>query len=481
MALNILGTNPIIARKFGRTFERIEHLPDVCLKYQKLGKVGVSCQFKLSKSKWGVLGETENPGGVIYMSLGFDQPRDCKLSTATVSITLEEYETGDDRGRRLVNRPVSHSLRITDRYGPKQLFGKERLVSFKRNVHLTPNINVFGNGAGGVGVDTAKEVFLSSRWVFNGRLKPAAHPTQKGQHTSVYRTLEWELTESDFELHAAHTNMIHTGFAFEHDGKPFYMEVNVKGKLQSTRGNFLRSLKFSSEQNKSKGSASTFVHLPRGCHNSARLDSLADSLPRQMEMENLEEVPTEVPDALPGSVHVGGIAGCARGEALGVISSTAAPSSGSEQPSTIPNSTERVTLQSAPRDPRISSLALTDPTYPSVENLSKALLVFTGPSQEETRIATSEVLLKDKALIPSEPQDGSLSEEGSSYFQSDTTLVDEQDAEVQVDGTRLAKDEEIQDSLLLPSDSPYLLLFIQVLLWLRRFFLGILGRDSQVR
>ncbi|KAB8291762.1 hypothetical protein EYC80_006557 [Monilinia laxa] len=217
MALDTLGTNPIIARKFGRPFEKIEHLPD-------------------------------------------------------------------------------------------QLFGKERLVSVKKNVHLTLNINIFGNGAGGIGIDTAKEVLLTSRWVFNGRLKPAAHPTQKGRHTAVYRTLEWELTESDFELHMAHTNIIYTGFAFEDDDEPFYMEVNVKGKLKSTKDNFLRYMKFFSNQGKSKGSASTFVHLPRGCRDSTHLDSLADSLPRQMEMENLEAVPTEVPDALPGSVHMGGIA-----------------------------------------------------------------------------------------------------------------------------------------------------------------------------
>ncbi|RAL60915.1 hypothetical protein DID88_010240 [Monilinia fructigena] len=326
------------------------------------------------------------------MSLGFDQPRDCKLSTATVSITLKEHDPGDDRGRRLGNRPVSHSLRITDRYGPKQLFGKERLVSVKKNVHLTPNINVFGNGAGGIGIDTTKEVLLSSRWVFNGRLKPAAHPTQKGRHTAVYRTLEWELTESDFELHAAHTNIIHTGFAFEHDGRPFYMEVNVKGKLQSTKDNILRYLKFPSNQDKNKGSASTFVHLPRGCRNSARLDSLADSLPRQMEMENLEAVPTEVPDALPGSVYMGGIVGCPREEGFGIISSAAASSSRSRRPSIIANSTERVTLHSVPSNPRISNLALTDSKYSSVENLSKALdlLVFTDTSQGGTRIATSE-------------------------------------------------------------------------------------------
>ncbi|QSZ37792.1 hypothetical protein DSL72_008891 [Monilinia vaccinii-corymbosi] len=470
MALDALGTNPIIARRFGRTLERKEHLPEGCLKYQKVGKVGVSCQFKLSKSKWGVLGETENPGGVIYMSLGFDQPKDCRLSTATVSITLEEIEQEDDRGRRLSNISISHGLRITDRYGPKQLFGKERFMSVKKNIRLTPNINIFGNGAGGVGRDTAKEVVLSSRWVFNRRLKPAAHPTQKGRHTAVYRTLEWVLTESDFEQHAAHSNMIHTAFAFEHEGKPFYIEVDDKGKLQNTKDKILRHLKFSSDQDKKKGSTSTFVHLPRGHQNSARLDALADTLPRQMEIENLEAVPTEVPDALSASIYMGGITGEAEGER-------------SRRPPIIPNSTKRVTPHSVRMSSGISNVALKDPTYPSIENLSRALPVFANTSQNGTRIGTFERLPKEAPLTSSEPvadpQDVSQSENGSSCSRLDTTLVDEQDAKHLVDETRFAKQEHIQDSLLLFSETPNLPLFGQLLLRVLRFLLWIFVEERK--
>ncbi|KAF7865692.1 hypothetical protein EAF04_005858 [Stromatinia cepivora] len=472
MALNSSSTIPIIARKFGRKLERIEHLTDACLNYHNLGKIGVSCQFRLSKSKWGVLRDIQNPAGVIYMTLGFDQPKDCKLSSATVSITLRENEPGETGGKRPGNGYMSNSLHITDQYGPKQLSGKERLISVKKNLHLTPNINILGNGAGGIGLDTSNEVVLSSRWVFNGRLKPAAHPTLKGRHTAVYRTLEWELTESDFEPQASHSNMIHTAFAFEHEGKPFYMDVSVKGRLKNTKDEILRHLKFSSDQDKSRGSTSTFIHLPRGHGNSARLDALADSLPRLMEMENLEAVATEVPDALPASVYMGRITGAAPGEIVETRSFASAASAGSSGPTLVASSTERVKVHSLPIDSRVSNVASTDPTFPSVENLSRALLMFTKTPQNSTK--TSERLPKNIFSPPSESaadsQDGPHSENGSSWFRSETTLLDEQDAEQQVDDTSLAKNKDIQDSLLLLSESPYLMLLLKLLLGLITIF-----------
>ncbi|TGO63263.1 hypothetical protein BCON_0014g00520 [Botryotinia convoluta] len=472
MTLNPLNNTSIIARKFGRTLERIEHLPNVCLKYQKVGKVGVTCQFRLTKSKWGVLGEAENPAGVIYMSLGFDQPNDCRLSSAIVSITLEGSDPRDATERHSIQKSVSDSLHITDQYGPKQLSGPERRMLVRKKVLLTPNINILGNGGGGVGLETSKELILSSRWIFNGRLRPAAHPTHKSRHTSIYRTLEWELTESEFEQHATHSNMIHTAFAFEHDGMPFLMEVNIKGKLRSTKENILRHLKFSSDQDKNRGSSTTFVHLPRGGRNSMRLDALADSLPRMMEMENLEVVPTEIPDALPASIFMGGITAETPRERNEKKSCGSAKFAGPRQPTLVASSTERVTVHSEPVDLGDPNIDPFDPTYPSLENLSRASLIFTNTPQSGTRIPKQ--IPKTTSVTMSEPaadlQDGSQSENGSSSFPSDTTLVEEQDAERLVEGTRQAKHEDIQDSLLLLSESPYLMLLLKLLLGLMTVF-----------
>ncbi|TGO29916.1 hypothetical protein BPAE_0009g00100 [Botrytis paeoniae] len=472
MTLNPLSNTPIIARKFGRTLERIEHLPNVCLKYQKVGKVGVTCQFRLSKSKWGVLGEAENPAGVIYMSLGFDQPNNCRLSSAIVSITLEDSDPREATERQSIQKSVSDSLHITDQYGPKQLSGPERRMLVRKKVLLTPNINILGNGGGGVGLDTSKELILSSRWIFNGRLRPAAHSTHKSRHTAIYRKLEWELTESEFEQHATHSNMIHTAFAFEHDGMPFLMEVNIKGKLKSTKENILRHLKFSSDQDKSRGSSTTFVHLPRGDRNSMRLDALADSLPRTMEMENLEVVPTEIPDALPASILMGGITAETPRERNEKNSFESAKFAGPRQPTLVASSTERVTVHSEPVDLGEPNTDPFDPTYPSLENLSRASLILTNTPQSKTKI--SEQVPKNTTVTMPDPaadlRDESQSENGSSSFPSDTTLVEEQDAERLVEGTRQAKHEDIQDSLLLLSESPYLMLLLKLLLGLMTVF-----------
>lgn len=75
---------PVMARKWGRSFEPFDLLPIASLNYRELGKVKVDCQFRQSKSLWGVLGEEESPAGIIYLDLKFDQPKSCRLSSATV-------------------------------------------------------------------------------------------------------------------------------------------------------------------------------------------------------------------------------------------------------------------------------------------------------------------------------------------------------------------------------------------------------------
>lgn len=164
------------------------------------------------------MGDAAHPASIIYMSLNFDQTKDCRLSHATVSIILQEYNLREGAREAPV---VSKGLHITDKYGPKQLFGKERKMLVKKNAHLTPNINLLGSGAGGIGLDRSQDTIYSSRWIFNGRLTPADHPTIPNQHTSVYRKLTWELQETDLKSHTTHNNAIHTAFAFKHEGNPF--------------------------------------------------------------------------------------------------------------------------------------------------------------------------------------------------------------------------------------------------------------------
>lgn len=349
---------PIFARINGRLEEPIHNPPDnLSLHNRNVGKVKVDCKFQLSRSKWGVLGDAENPAGIIYMSLGFHQTGDCRLSQATVSITFKEYKGGNKN-----NESFSSYLHITDRFGPKELLGQERKVAVKKNVHFTPNITALGNGGGGVGFDSAKEIEYVRRWKFIGQLIPADHPNQKSHKTGVYRTLKWDLTESDFEIQATHGDIFHTAFAFEHTGDKFYMEVEIEGKLKSPKDRIRRHLNFTSRANGSKG-PTLLVGPPRKNGSSRKLDALANDLPRAMEIENLLAVPTEIPHAMPAFAQVGGIAENDPVPSMsGAISEHIA---GSQAHNGSPTSIRGLPMPS-----------MGDPTYPSIENLTNALSVF---------------------------------------------------------------------------------------------------------
>ncbi|KAF7944412.1 hypothetical protein EAE96_010808 [Botrytis aclada] len=449
---------PKVSRLFGRVLEPIDNPPDdLCLNNRNVGKVRVDCKFQLSKSKWGVLGHAENPAGIIYMSLGFHQPGDCRLSQATVSVTFKEYKDGNRN-----DESFSSSLHITSRFGPRQLYGEERKVSVKKNVHFTPNFTVFGNGGGGVGFDRVKDSVCSSRWNFNGKLIPADHPNQKGHQTGVYRTLQWDLIESDFEPQATHSDVIHTAFAFEHAGDKFYMEVRIEGKLKSRKDRIRRHLKFSS---RAKGSKATtlLVDPPRKNGSSPQLDALADDLPRAMEIENLIAVPTEVPHAVPAFVQLGGIAANAPGPSI-------------NRAITNPVGRSRATIGSPTLIRGVSNPSLGDPTYPSIENLTKALSVFVDRRQQNAQKSFTK---PEKSILKPveevvELESRLKTDIESLHSSSNTKAVNEEDPVLNHENLALLKKKQIDEArMLLLSESPYILLIMQMLLRVVGLFRGV--------
>ncbi|KAF7865733.1 hypothetical protein EAF04_005899 [Stromatinia cepivora] len=133
----ILHRRPLISRKYGQHFVRLEAESAASLNCREFGKVTVDCRLCLSKSQWGVLGENERPAGIIYMDLNFNQPADCRLSSATVVITLERYETAEERTPGANN--MASSLCVTDHFGPKQLKGELRTMPVEKKYQFTPN------------------------------------------------------------------------------------------------------------------------------------------------------------------------------------------------------------------------------------------------------------------------------------------------------------------------------------------------------
>jgi hypothetical protein len=288
----------------------MENVDLYSLNYRKLGKVKIDCQIRQSKNLWGVYGEDKRPAGIIYIDLKFDQPKDCKLSSATVLVTLEgENDTDiDDDKTRSKNNDELDLVHMVDRYGPKYFNGEPKTMAVKKTINGTPSINIMGNGFGGAGVDTSKVRTYSSRWSFKGMLEPGTSSrgkSLKGGRTGVYRSVKWELSENDIEAQSVHSNIFHTGFTFQHDRKLCYIRVEIDGKLQRTRDRFKQKLKFPPQHRKDQGLALTSIDLTRSRQYTKRLDAVADGLDQAMRDENYTEIPITVPDTLPPFFHHG--------------------------------------------------------------------------------------------------------------------------------------------------------------------------------
>lgn len=222
------------------------------------------------------------------MDLSFDQPYGCRLASATVLITLEDvpphlidHMRGSDPSQ----------LQITEYYGPRYLTGEAASVVVTKTLHLSPELKILGAGACGIGLDTEKALTYDSRWTFTGQL----HAT----NGAAYRTVKWELCENELGGRASHSNVIHTGFAFQHDERPFFMRVEIQGRLQSTLHrirNSMRNLRFPPPNKCDQGSSETLVCPPSRAR---PLDELARGLPSALERENYMRIPVQVPMSLP--------------------------------------------------------------------------------------------------------------------------------------------------------------------------------------
>ncbi|KAK4649405.1 uncharacterized protein QC761_0021080 [Podospora bellae-mahoneyi] len=269
-----------------RDYERFDHIASSHMRAGRgsIGKVEVDCRFMFTKSRWGVLGESQNPAGILYLDLDFHQPPDCKLESATVSVKLTEEDGEDARIEHRSSCPV----KFTDHYGPKHIRGRETLVQTRKLVNRTPNVNVLGYGAGGLGIDKEKTVTGGSRWNFEGHIS-----STKG--SIWYNTLKWELKENTFEYQPSHNNLIHTAFVLEHNATRFYMTVEISGKLSKFSDEFMKMFKFRD----GKKEIVTKIEWANGYSCPLRLDRMARELHLQMEYENMARIPMEMPDALP--------------------------------------------------------------------------------------------------------------------------------------------------------------------------------------
>ncbi|KAK0718778.1 hypothetical protein B0T21DRAFT_338573 [Apiosordaria backusii] len=269
-----------------RDYQRFDHIASSHMRAGRgsIGKVEVDCRFMFTKSRWGVLGESQNPAGILFLDLDFHQPPDCKLESATVSVRLTEEDRDDARIEHRSSCPV----KFTDHYGPRHIRGRKTLVQTRKIVNRTPNVNVLGYGAGGLGIDKEKIVSGGSRWNFEGHISST-------KESIWYNTLQWELKENTFEFQPMHNNLIHTAFVLEHNATRFYMTVEISGKLAKLSDKFKKKLKFGDREKE----IVTKIEWANGYSCPLRLDRMARELHLQMEYENMARIPMEMPDALP--------------------------------------------------------------------------------------------------------------------------------------------------------------------------------------
>ncbi|KAK8079655.1 hypothetical protein PG997_007473 [Apiospora hydei] len=230
-----------------------------------VGDIEVACHFLFTKSKWG--------------------PAGCRPKGATVQFTLDDEE--GDLWRHFVAGKPQVPVQITE-HAPQQLNGETvRVMKTTRNAFV-PEINAGGFGVlRGVGRESLRQEFVRSNW----RLSSQPLRNHRGWPT----TMRWYINENQLERQPHHPNTFYTAFAFEHDGQPFFMQVEVSGHLESTSSNLKHKVKRRFKRFRFPAEPQTATAVVNFCGRDnaykAPLDELARSIPDQMVMANMKQVP----------------------------------------------------------------------------------------------------------------------------------------------------------------------------------------------
>ncbi|KAL2146260.1 hypothetical protein VTI28DRAFT_4556 [Corynascus sepedonium] len=283
-----------VRSKYGRhDYKRFDNIASTHMRAGRgrIGKVEIDCRFLFTKSRWGVIGEPRNPAGIIYLDLDFSQPADCRLGAATITVTLTE----DDGEEADIQHRSACPVKFTDYYGPKCVRGPESLVQTRRIKNRTPEVQVLGYGAGGLGINKEKIVQTRSRWDFSGHISST-------KDSIWYNRLRWELKENSLEWQPTHSNIFHTAFALEHNATRFYMTIHVSGKLAKRSDKLKNRLKFGERGGKDEEIV-TKIEWRDGYSCPVRLDSIARDLHEAMGFANMTKVPVEIPGAMAASYH----------------------------------------------------------------------------------------------------------------------------------------------------------------------------------
>lgn len=276
-------------RQFGRyDFQRFSDLPinDTSMGHKLIDKVRVDCSFLFHESKFGVLriGGRTWPAGIIRMDINFNQPRGCKITWATVQVSLDgEHQALQPYRDNSINDP-RHLVSITH-LGPSELVGDPLTIAETRAVHVAPTVSFPGGEVSGLGLDGERSYEHITRWKFSGHRKTR---DDKGDMQLIYNTLQWQLVENDLEKQSSHGNTFRTAFAFANNGQPFLMRVEIQGRIHGVGHRFKSKVKgafkFGSRAHQEQTISTTLVRGFKG--QLQALNELAERLDEDMMKKN---------------------------------------------------------------------------------------------------------------------------------------------------------------------------------------------------
>jgi len=271
-------------RRYGRAnFERFDHIASshVSVGQANIGRVDAEIRLLYKKTKWGIMGHSGTPAAIIYMDFVIRKPEDCEPRSWRIEISLRE-EISDG------SKPKGDMLEFTDFYGPKNMSGPQYMAS--RVKQFTPSVEVMGYGAGGLGMEKEYHTALS-RWQFKGQIFASSrrHPD--------YETLAWEMEYSKDAppLDEHGQSIFHVAFAIQHNAHEFYLSTSVTGKLARLRDSIRSRLKFMDSDNETIIRIQFPSRESYFSSNTLALDTLAVNLEMAMELENMNQVPVELP------------------------------------------------------------------------------------------------------------------------------------------------------------------------------------------
>ncbi|CRG89771.1 hypothetical protein PISL3812_06810 [Talaromyces islandicus] len=199
---------------------------------------------------------------------------------ATATATVNGTGTGNSPGPK----PSPSGLEVTEFFGPKAIYGEANEETYSRKFQFVPEIGASGFTVGGMGVEDNKESAVSTRWKFEGwRMgivnEETTPPTNSAESLGArkanattatqcqpakYQRVSWRLEENKKEVQVVRNPTLHMAFAFEHENKPFLLELEVEGKLRHRHHRALEKLVFPPRS--SKASANARIDAEKLCY-----------------------------------------------------------------------------------------------------------------------------------------------------------------------------------------------------------------------